>query len=274
MQLWPPGTPGIKQGDAGEYDATTPADGLTGGRPVIRLTEVSDPAITVYRPGRGIETGAAVVVFPGGGYSILALDLEGTEVCEWLTTIGVTAVLLKYRVPDPPPHRRALADAQRALSLVRFRAEAWGIDPQRTGVLGFSAGGHIAASLSCRFQDRAYSPVDDADRVSCRPDFTVLIYPAYLTGEEVRMALDPALQPSGETPPAFLVQTQDDEFDVGNSLAYYRGLVEAGVGAEMHLYATGGHGYGLRPSPLPVSGWPSRLEEWMRSIQILKPLTE
>ena len=266
LPLWPAGTTDISAGDVREHDATTPADGLTGGRPVIRLTGISVPTITVYRPVRDRETGTAVVVFPGGGYSILAWDLEGTEVCEWLNSIGVTAILLKYRVPDPSPHARSLQDAQRALGIVRSHASEWNIDTHRTGVLGFSAGAHLAASLSCRYQNRLYTPVDDADRLSCRPDFALLIYPAYLAPGE---NLDTAFHVTGETPPAFLVQTQHDPLGVNNSIAYYRTLVQAGVKAEMHLYEAGGHGYGLRPSPLPVSGWPSRTEDWMRSMKIL-----
>jgi acetyl esterase/lipase len=216
-----------------------------------------------------METGTAVVVFPGGGYHILAMDLEGTEVCEWLNTIGVTAILLKYRVPDPAPHGRALEDAQRAIGIVRSRAAEWHIDPQRIGVLGFSAGGHLAASLCCSFQKRIYSPADDADRLSCRPDFAVLIYPAYLSAGDSALNLDPAFHVTKDTPPAFIVQTQHDPIGVNNSIAYYRVLIQAGVPTEMHLYEAGGHGYGLRPSAMPVSGWPSRLAEWMRSMRFL-----
>jgi acetyl esterase/lipase len=267
MPLWPAGAPGVTPGGTQEHDVTTPADGLTAGRPVIRLTDVTDPTLTVYRPAR--ETGTTVLVFPGGGYEILAMDLEGTEVCAWLTTIGVTAVLVKYRVPDPPPRTRSLADAQRAMGLVRSHAVEWKTGTGPLGVLGFSAGGHLAASLSVRFRNRVYAPLDDADRLSCRPDFTVLIYPAYLTEGRGSIALDTALRPGGDAPPAFMVQTEDDQFDVNNSLAYNRGLEQAGVRAEMHLYAAGGHGYGLRPSPLPASSWPRRLEDWMRSMQFL-----
>jgi acetyl esterase/lipase len=269
LSIWPAGTPGNSAGHAPEHDATTPGDSLIGGRPVIRLTGISDPTITVYRPVRTRETGTVVVVFPGGGYSILAMDLEGTEVCEWLNSIGVTAILLKYRVPDPFPHTRSLEDAQRALGIVRSRASDWHIDPHRIGVLGFSAGGHLAAALSCNFQKRVYTPGDDADRLSCRPDFTVLIYPAYLTASDSESRLDLAFHVTNDTPPAFLVQTQHDPIGVNNSIAYYRALVQAGVPVEMHLYEAGEHGYGLRRSALPVCEWPSRLAEWMRSMRFL-----
>ncbi len=269
LSLWPAGTSGITAGHAREHDATTSADGMIGGRPVIRLTGISDPTVTLYRPLRVPETGTAVVVFPGGGYHILAMDLEGTEVCEWLNTIGVTAVLLKYRVPDPSPHSKAFEDAQRAIGIVRSRASEWHIDPHRIGVLGFSAGGHLAASLSCNYQKRIYTPADGADRLSCRPDFAVLIYPAYLAAPDSTSNLDPAFHVTKETPPAFLAQTEHDPIGVNNSIAYYEALRRAGVPAEMHLYEAGGHGYGLRPSAMPVSGWPSRLAEWMRSMQLL-----
>ena len=269
LPLWPPGTPGITSGDAQEHDVTTPADGLIGGRPVIRLAGITDPTITVYRPPRTRETGAAVLVLPGGGYHILAMDLEGTEVCEWLNSIGVTAILLKYRVPEPSPHTGPLQDAQRALGIVRSRAADWKIDTHRIGVLGFSAGGHLAASLCCSFQKRVYPPADDADRLSCRPDFAVLIYPAYLAVSDSESTLDPAFHMTKDAPPAFIVQTQHDPIGVNNSIAYYRALLHAGVPAEMHLYEAGGHGYGLRPSSMPVSGWPSRLAEWMRSMKFI-----
>jgi acetyl esterase/lipase len=265
IPLWPAGTPGITPGNAGEHDITTPNDGLTGGAPVVRLTDVSGPSITVYRPSKGRGNGTGVVVFPGGGYSILAMDLEGIEVCRWLNAIGVTAMLLKYRVPDPPPHAKAFEDAQRAMGLARLHARQWDLDEFRIGVLGFSAGGHLAASLSCGFHEREYGPVDDADRLSCRPDFTVLVYPAYLVAGGTEFTLDSAIRPSGDTPPAFIVQTQDDPFGVNNSIAYYTALLRAGGKCEMHLYEKGGHGYGLRPSTLPVSRWPVRLEEWLQS---------
>ena len=271
LPLWPAGTPGITPGRAGEHDASAPGDRLVGGLSVIRLAGVTDPTITLFRPERHLEKGTAVVVFPGGGYNILALDLEGTEVCRWLNGLGVTAILLKYRVPDPAPHLRALEDAQRAIGLVRSHAGDWNIDPQKVGVLGFSAGGHLAASLSCAYQKRVYAPVDDADRLSCRPDFSVLIYPAYLAAGEGQTTLDSSIHVTKATPPAFLIQTQKDPIGVNNSIAYYGALTQAGVQAEMHLFEEGDHGYGLRPCPQPVCGWPSRLEEWMRSRGLLPP---
>lgn len=272
VPLWPKGAPGEK-GDSGpERDTTKPGDALVGERSVIRLGNVSVPTLTVYRPAKDKDTGAAVIVFPGGGYSILAMDLEGTEVCDWLNSIGVTAVLVKYRVParaGQPRWAAPLQDAQRALGLVRKRARELGIDPKRIGVLGFSAGGHLAAAASTNFEQRAYDPVDDADSVSCRPDFCLLIYPAYLTVKDEGDKIAPELKVGGETPPTFLVQAEDDGVRVETSLFYYAALRNARVPAEMHLYPKGGHGYGLRPSANLVTTWPQRAQDWLRSLHVL-----
>jgi acetyl esterase/lipase len=253
IPLWP------SKDFGAEKDTTTSKDGLVAGRPVIRLGHVTRPTLTVYQPTKN-NTGAAVLVFPGGGYNILAMDLEGTEVCEWLQSIGVTAVLVKYRVTAG--RAIPLEDAQRAMGMVRARAAEWGIDPKRIGVLGFSAGGHLAAALSNGYEKRTYPPVDESDAVSCRPDFALLIYPAYL--------VDGGLNVTANTPPTFLVQTEDDGVHVENSLTYYAALKGAKVPVEMHLYASGGHGYGLRATEKTVTTWPRRAEEWLRSLGILK----
>ncbi len=272
MALWPKGAPGEK-GDIGvEQDTSKPGEGLVGGKRVVRLGNVSIPTLTLYRPQKGKDTGAAVVVCPGGGYNILAMDLEGTEVCQWLNSAGVTAVLLKYRVPARQESERyaaPLQDAQRALGLVRFHAAAWHIDARRIGIIGFSAGGHLSAVASTRFEKRAYEPVDEADQVSCRPDFTMLVYPAYLIGKE-GPDLSPELTVTSNTPPTFLVQAEDDPVRVENSLFYYLALKKAGVPAEMHLFANGGHGYGLRESDKAVISWPKRAGEWMRRLGVLE----
>ena len=273
IPLWPKGAP-CEKGDVGEEHDTTKPDGRSvAAKRVIRLGNVSVPTITLFRPAKSKDTGAAVVVCPGGGYSILAMDLEGTEVCQWLNSIGVTGVLLKYRVPKragDDKHLLPLQDAQRALGLVRFHAKEWNIDPARIGVLGFSAGGHLTANLSNNFDKRAYEPVDDADAVSCRPDFALPIYPAYLALKDKNNELAPELKVAAKTPPTFLVQTEDDGIRVENSLFYFLALKNAKVPAEMHLYATGGHGYGLRPSDKTVTTWPKRAEEWMRSLGLLE----
>jgi acetyl esterase/lipase len=272
IKLWPKGAPGETGAMGPERDTTKPSDPLVAGQRVIRLTDVSDPTITVYEPPENRNSGVAVVVFPGGGYHILAMDLEGTEVCQWLNSLGVTGVLLKYRVPARqglPRYAAPLQDAQRAVGLVRKSAGEWHIDPHRIGVLGFSAGGNLAAALSNNFEERTYAPVDDADRMSCRPDFVLLIYPAYLVDKKKDFALTPEMKVSEKTPPTFLVQAEDDPIGVENSVYYYLALKRAHVAAEMHLYATGGHGYGLRRTEASVTTWPQRAEQWLRSIGVL-----
>jgi acetyl esterase/lipase len=274
LAIWPHGAPGATPNPGPETDTTTAKDDLIAGKPVIRLGNVSTPTLTLYTP-TGKNAGAAVVVFPGGGYHILAIDLEGTEVCDWLNTKGIACALLKYRVPDSGPYPKfsaALQDAQRAVGMVRAHAAEWHIDPQRIGVLGFSAGAHLAAVLSTHFDRRLYGPIDASDRVSCRPDFAVLVYPAYLALSEQKFAADPDIPVTGTTPPSFIVQAEDDPVHVENSTAYFLALKNAGVPAEMHLYTQGGHGYGLRPTELPVTNWPHSAEIWLRTIKVLPDL--
>lgn len=273
IPLWPKGAPDEKGKVGEELDTTTPKGELVAGKRVIRLANVSQPTITLYRPSKGKANGAAVLVCPGGGYGILAMDLEGTEICAWLNSIGVTGVVLKYRVPQRPGdqnHNLPLQDAQRALGLVRRHAQEWNLDPKRIGVLGFSAGGHLNVNLSNNFDQRAYEVVDDADQVSCRPDFSMPIYPAYLVLKNQNSQLAPELKVTTNTPPTCLIQTEDDAIQVENSLVYYKALKNAGVPVEMHLYSDGGHGYGLRPSGKLVSSWPKRAEDWMRGLGLLE----
>src|SRR5439155_23560967 len=252
-----------------EHDTTTEKSPLVAGRRVIRLTGVSNPTITVYPPPKERNTGAAVLVFPGGGYNILALDLEGVEVCEWLNSIGVTGVLLKYRVParvGTPRRAAPLQDAQRAIRLVRAHAKDWGVHQDRIGALGFSAGAHLAADLSNNYDKRTYDPVDEADQVSCRPDFAAIIYPGLITERNTGEKLAPEMTVTANTPPTFLLQAEDDPVRVENSLLYYAALKRAKVPADMHLFAKGGHGYGLRHTELPVTDWPKLAAQWMSSI--------
>jgi len=273
IELWPNGAPNEK-GDIGEEkDTTKSTDNLIAGKPLIRLGNVSKPTLHIFRPPADKDTGAAVLVCPGGGYHILAWDLEGTEVCDWLNSIGVTGILLKYRVPkraDRERYAAPLEDAQRALGLVRHHAKEWGIDPKRIGVLGFSAGGHLAAALSNKYDERTYPQVDDADKADCRPDFTVLIYPGYLTVKEEGDKVAPELKMTAETPPTFLVMAQDDGVRVENALFYYLALKNAKVPSELHVYPTGGHGYGLRRTEHNVTTWPDRVADWMKSRGVLK----
>lgn len=269
LDLWPGIAPGDQAATEPERDTTKPDGDLVAGKRLIRLGNVSKPTLTVYRPPAEKANGAAVVVFPGGGYHILALDLEGSEVCEWLNSIGVTAVLVKYRVPvrkDRAPHAAPLEDAQRAIGMVRQHAGEWGIDPARIGVLGFSAGGHLSAAISTNYRERNYPTVDAADSLSCRPDFSVLIYPAYLAKkDDGYKTLNPDLPVNTNTPPTFIAITQDDPVRVENALVYYSALNVAKVPAELHIYPKGGHGYGLRKTDEPVTSWPDRVAEWMRA---------
>ncbi len=274
IRLWPGKAPGETMQLPAEADTTKPTDRLVNGKRIVRLGNVSEPTITIYSPDPDKNTGAAVLVAPGGGYSILAWGLEGSEVCEWLNSIGVTGVLLKYRVPHRDGrarHDAPLEDAQRAMGLVRSRAAELGIDPQRIGMLGFSAGAHLTAVLSNNHERRTYERIDAADEVSCRPDFALLIYPAYLALKEKNNEIAPELPvEKGRTPPTFLVMTGDDSVRVENAVFYYLALKDAGVRAEMHLYPEGGHGYGLQRTEARVTTWPARAEEWMKSEGILK----
>jgi acetyl esterase/lipase len=273
LELWPGTVPGESAAKGEEKDTTKASDDLVADKRVIRLGNVSRPTLQVFRPPADKDTGTAVVVCPGGGYYILAMDLEGTEICEWLNSIGVTGVLVKYRVPRPKGPGEPvgpLMDVQRALGLTRAHAAEWGLNPQRIGVLGFSAGGHLSARLSNRFKERAYPAVDDADKVSCRPDFTVLIYPAYLTDQAKGDALRPEMAVTSETSPTFLVMAQDDPVRVENVLHYSVALQAAKVPFELHVYPTGGHGYGLRRTPEAITGWPDRATEWLRGRGLLE----
>jgi acetyl esterase/lipase len=272
LELWPGTAPGEKEPIGEERDLTKPTDNLVGGKPVMRLGNVSKPTITVLQPSKEKNTGAAVVVLPGGGYHIVAWDLEGTEVAEWLNSIGVTAVIVKYRVPRRAgleKHTPPLQDAQRAFGLVRQHAKEWSIDPQRIGVLGVSAGGHLAAVLCNSTEKRTYPMVDDADNVSCRPDFVISIHPGYLTVKEEGDKVTPEVKVTTNTPPTFLVMAQDDPVRVENVIYYFMALKQAGVPSELHVYPTGGHGYGLRRTEHFVTTWPDRAADWMRSQKLL-----
>ncbi|MCW5560184.1 MAG: alpha/beta hydrolase [Verrucomicrobiae bacterium] len=268
VPLWSGKAPGETKALDPEKDISKPGEGLVAGKPLIRLGNISEPTLQVFRPPAHLDNGSAVVVCPGGGYHILALDLEGTEVCEWLNSIGVTGILLKYRVPKRegrPPHEAPLQDVQRALHLTRHHAADWGIRPDRIGVLGFSAGGHLAALASTRFASAAYPASDAADAVSCRPDFSILIYPAYLTDKDQEDRISPDLPVGTNTPPTFLSISQDDPVRVETVLGYAAGLQRHRVPMEVHVFPTGGHGYGLRRTENPVTHWPDRATEWLRS---------
>lgn len=283
MPIWPGAIPDAKPAK-GPESARLREDHPVAGRPWLEVANVTQPTLTVYSPKSG-NTGAAVVVFPGGGYRVLAIDLEGTEVCDWLTSIGVTCVLLKYRVPGSGPHwdiernmrvipkvHTALQDAQRAIGLVRHHAAEWNIDPHKVGVLGFSAGGHLVAAISTRYNKRIYTPVDQADEQSCRPDFAVSLYPGHMSinYKADLSRLNPTIRVTSQTPPTFLLHAQDDPIDpVEFSLLYYAALRKANVPVEMHLYANGGHAFALRPTEQPITRWPALVETWLGTIGMI-----
>ena len=278
MPLWPGQAPDL-QAVPGPESMTVDTAHLLAGKPVTALTNITRPTMTVYAP-KGTNTGAAVVVFPGGGFQILAMDLEGTEVCDWLTSNGIVCVLVKYRVPRSnhhydsdcqcnvtPTHLWALQDAQRAIRLVRSRAKSLAIDPRKIGVIGFSAGGYLVAQTSNIFAP-AYTPVDAIDRVSSRPDFAVAMFPGHLCREGGR--LDPVIKPGKMTPPTFLLQAWDDPVDpICNSNVYARALDAGGAKAEVHLFAKGGHAFAMRPLGHPVEKWPSLVEDWLKETGII-----
>jgi len=308
IPIWPGAAPDLQPVNGPETVKTEVKDQVAG-RPWTYVENVTTPTMTVYSPTgtngsrNGKNEGAAIIVFPGGGYQILAIDLEGTEVCDWLTQKGITCVLLKYRVTDVGPYPKsgpypespmALEDAQRTLRLVRLHAAEWHIDPHKIGVLGFSAGGHLAVAASVYFDKRLYAPIDAADQLSCRPDFAVAMYPGHLSraaaesdadfgakkfalpppdalaAVDENLGLNPAIQIPKDTPPTFLLQAEDDHVDsVYDSLSYYIALKKAGVPAEMHLYTEGNHGFGLRRTKLPITAWPQLVDTWLGTIGMI-----
>jgi acetyl esterase/lipase len=273
LPIWPGAAPDTQPVPGPEYVTNVWSPG---GGSWMAAGNVSLPTMTVYPP-KGKNAGVAVVVFPGGGYNCLAIGLEGTEICDWLTSKGITAVLLKYRVPTPGREaygasRMALEDAQRTVGLVRLHAGEWQIDPHKVGVIGFSAGGHMVAAISTHFDRRLYPAVDAADQESCRPDFAIACYPGHLWKDDGKFELNPdiATNITRQTPPTFLLQAEDDHVDgVEQSLVYYIGLKKAGIPVEMHLYAQGGHGFGLRPTKLPITEWPQLVETWLGTIGMI-----
>ncbi len=255
---------------------------LIAGKPYTMITNVSNPTITIYSP-KVKNTGVTVVVFPGGGYWDLAIDLEGSEICEWLASIGVTGILLKYRVPKSGPYwdktcqcqkdpQLALEDAQRTLGLIRFYAKEWNIDPDKIGVIGFSAGGHLVANISTHYKERIYPITDSIDKKSCKPNFAIAVYPGHLHEHTTKeYELNPTIPVDSNTPPTFLLQAGNDPVDniMENSLVYYMALQKAGVPAEYHVYADGKHAFGLRKTNLPITNWPQLVETWLHTINMI-----
>ena len=256
LHLWPGKVPGESKEKLAPVTAASENDNI------IRIAEVTDPAMQVFLPEKSLRNGAAVIICPGGGYHILAWDLEGTEVAAWLNKNGYAAFVLQYRVPDNKAG--ALQDVQRAIRIIRRDALKYGVDPEKIGVMGFSAGGSLTARASTLFNKQSYSPVDKADSLSCRPSFSMLIYPAYLD-QGPELSLTPELKLSGDMPPIFIFQTSDDQY--GNSaLVMAQSLRNAKLSVELHLLPVGGHGYGLRPGNLAAETWPALAEKWLHHI--------
>ena len=272
LKLWTREAPG-----EASFKAPPPSDKPARNDGTLRLELVTAPTLTLFRAPGTNANGTAVLICPGGVYNILAFDKEGTEVAQWLNTLGVTAAVLKYRVPrrdKDTPHAAPLQDAQRALRLMRLYAAEWGIAPQRVGVLGFSAGGHLAVMTATHWNETTYPKQDAADELACRPDFVIPIYPAYLGDEKTIGPLSPLVRVTKQTPPAFLAVTHDDQLRGVNAALLYIELKRAGVPAELHIFTKGGHGYGLRPSENPVSHWPERCADWMRAAGWLNAKTK
>jgi len=241
------------------------------------ITDVTKPTLTIYRPAKEKENGTAVLICPGGGYWNLYWQLEGEEVATWLNSLGVTGIILKYRVPRRPdepkgePARRPLQDSQRAISLVRSRAREWGIHPDRIGIVGFSAGGHLAIATATSFEKRTYEPVDDIDQISCRPNFAIPVYSGYLKAKD-KDELATGLSIPTNTPPVFLVHGSEDIISPpANSALMYLALKRAGVSAELHIYANSAHDFGIRKNDHPCSAWTDACAAWLRNQGFLGP---
>jgi acetyl esterase/lipase len=280
VPIWPNGVPdmtGVSQPP--ERMEVTKAPDLVAGRPYTAVYDVSVPTMTIFQP-RGKNTGVSMIVFPGGGFQLLAVDLEGTEICDWMTAKGITCVLLKYRVPKSadywdtdckcritPKVPRALQDAQRTIRLVRARANELHLNPHKIGVLGMSAGGYLVAQTSNIF-DPVYAAVDATDQVSSRPDFAIALYPGHICRSGAK--LNSEIHVTDRTPPTFILQAWTDPVDdVCNSTLYARALDDAHVPAEVHLFAKGGHAFGLRRTSDAITSWPSLVENWLREINII-----
>jgi acetyl esterase/lipase len=279
VPLWPEGL-AIQKPESDKREEVGNGSRLVAGRPWNWASYVSRPTMTIYGP-KGRNTRAAILVLPGGGYEAVAMDLEGTEICDWITKQGLTCILLKYRVPQAWRHDRVekapkvqlpLQDAQRAMGLLRHRASSYGIDPKKIGVIGFSAGGHLAAAVS-NAGKRTYKPVDGADREPSRPDYVIMLYPGHLwneTSPRTSLKLSPWVEIRADAPPTLLIHSMNDPTDdVRHSLAYGLALNDVGVKVEMHLFARGGHAFGMRPTPDPITTeWPRLVEKWLHTAKV------
>jgi len=275
VALWPAGM-AIAKPELNGPETRTVGQKLYGGRPIHAIQNVERPTMTIYR-AKGRNTGAALMVYPGGGYQALAIDLEGTDICDWATAKGMTCVVLKYRVPQTwwksgvekqPTPFLPLQDAQRAMGLLRQRAAEFGVDPEKIGVVGFSAGGHLVTAIS-NATGRSYAPVDAADAISARPDFAMPLYPGHLWARTgVEMSAWNTIR--ADCPPTFMVQAEDDPVDdIRHTITYFMALREQKVPVEMHIYAHGGHAFGVRPTDQPITHWTDHAEKWLHTIGMI-----
>ncbi len=246
------------------------------GKPTKWKTNVTKPTLTIYRPAADKNSGTAMLICPGGGYHNLGWDVEGEEIAEWLNSLGMTGIILKYRCPRRPGDEKAvppigpLKDAQRAVSLVRSKAKDWGIDPQRIGMIGFSAGGHLVGATATNFEKRSYEPIDAVDAISCRPDFGIPVYSGYFKFKE-HGDLSPTVRTPANTPPLLFIHASDDSIsDVEHSVTFYLALKRAGIHTDLHVYATGGHGFGVRPTNATCAVWTQACVGWLRNRGFLK----
>jgi len=264
--LWPGDAPGEVEGEVGEETEEV--------KGVKRVRNVTKPSITFFWADQQKANGITVIVCPGGAYQILAIEHEGEDVCKWLNSLGIHAALLKYRVPrrkNREPHAAPLQDAQRAMRLVRQAGKSWEVPLTKLGIIGFSAGGNLALRTATSFEEPTYEPIDPADQLSCRPDFALLLYPAYLTLKDDRTVLDPSIEMTSNCPPMFFAHTGDDHIPAEGSVLAYLALEQAGVeGSEIHIFPYGGHGYGLRQSRYPVSQWPNLASTWLVSLKMIE----
>lgn len=284
--LWPVSVPDAKPIN-GPEDEMKVSDNLVAGKPWTSVTNVSHPSLILY-PAKSKNTDAAILVFPGGGYKVLAIDLEGTEVCNWFASNGITCALLKYRVPDSgchwdekchcnktPQKFTALEDAQRAMGLMRLHAKEWQIDPNKIGVLGFSAGGNLVAMISSHFKTRNYKPIDKADQLSARPDFAIALYAGHMGMDHKNIKngisqLNTDLTFTSDSPPTFILHAQDDDINpVEYALLYNKALHKLHVPVEMHLYPQGKHAFGLRETEQPITKWPLLVIDWLRNLKMV-----
>jgi acetyl esterase/lipase len=272
VEIWP-GTPPDENGNIGEemvhMSPKLDRKKVEVTEPTRLVTNVTKPTLTIYRPAKDKDTGTAMLICPGGGYWDLYWQLEGEEVAVWLNSIGVTGIILKYRVPRRPdepkgePARRPLQDAQRAVRLVRSKADEWGIQPRQIGMVGFSAGGHLTIATATSFERRTYKSIDEIDTISCRPDFAIAVYSGYLKAKD-KDEIVPDLRIPAGTPPIFLAHGGDDIISPPeHSVLMYLALKKAGVPAELHVYATAAHDFGIRPSEHPCSTWTQACTAWL-----------